>query len=120
VPPQGYLWHAVTLQAGHRSSLELNEQQPAELIVRTRLGGGSIDPGTRVVVYRAGTQKQAAASAPGSEHRFTLDPGDYDVYVENHTGKGRPYALTRSVRLASGQTVEREVALDGESRANGK
>jgi hypothetical protein len=120
VPPQGYLWHAVTLQAGHRASLEFKEEKPAELIVRTSVSKEPIDQSTRVVIYQAGTQKQAAASAPGAEHRFTLDAGDYDIYVENLSGKGRPYTTERSVHLESGKKVERQVALDGESSANGK
>jgi hypothetical protein len=120
VPPQGYFWHAVTLEPGHRATLELKEEKPAELIVRTLLSKTPIDQSTRVVIYAAGTQKQIAASAPGPEHRLTLDPGDYDIYVENQSGKGRPYTMERSVHLESGQKVERQVALDGESTANGK
>jgi hypothetical protein len=79
-----------------------------------------VDKSTRVVIYQAGTQKQTAVSAPGAEHRFTLDAGNYDIYVENQSGKGRPYTMERSVHLESGQKVERQVALDGESTANGK
>jgi len=120
VPPQGYLWHAVTLQPGHRAGLELKEEQPAELLVRTNVLEASIDKNTRVVLYQAGTQKQSAVSAPGPEHRFTLDAGDYDIYVENLSGKGRPYTMERSVHLKSGEKVERQVALDRESTANGK
>jgi hypothetical protein len=120
VPPQGYLWHAVTLQPGHRAGLELKEEKPAELLVRTLASKQPIDQSTRVVIYQAGTQKQVAASSPGPEHRLTLDPGNYDIYVENQSGKGRPYTMDRSVRLESGAKVEREVALDGENTANGK
>jgi hypothetical protein len=120
VPPQGYLWHAVTLQPGHRAGLELKEEQPAELTVRTLLLKQSIDQSTRVVIYQAGTQKQVDTSAPGAEHRLTLDPGTYDIYVENQSGKGRPYTMEHGVRLESGAKVEREVALDGENTANGK
>ncbi|MGO9059773.1 MAG: hypothetical protein ACLQU2_20695 [Candidatus Binataceae bacterium] len=120
VPPQGYLWHAVTLQTGHRAVLELKEEQPAELIVRTLAARKSIDQSTRVIIFASGTQRQVAASAPGAEHRLTLDPGDYDVYVENQSGKGQPYVMMRSVHLESGQKAEREVALDGETTANGK
>ena len=72
------------------------------------------------MIFAAGTQKQVTVSAPGPEHRLTLDPGDYDMYVENQSGKGRPYAMVRSVRLESGQKVERQVALDGETTADGK
>jgi hypothetical protein len=119
VPPQGYLWHAVALRPGHRAGLEFKDEKPAELIVDTTLGKTPIDPGTRVVIYHAGTQKQAAVSMPGPQHRFTLDPGDYDIYVENQSGKGRPYVMDRSVHLESGQKTERQVALDGESSAHG-
>ena len=59
VPPQGYLWHAVTLQPGHRATLELKEEKPAELMVRTSVFKTPIDGSTRVVIYQAGTQKQA-------------------------------------------------------------
>jgi hypothetical protein len=120
LPPQGYLWHDVTLQSGHRASLEFKEEKPAELIVRTSAFKKPIDQSTRVVIFAGGTQRQVAASAPGPAHRLTLDPGDYDIYVENQSGKGRPYTMDRSVHLGSGQKVEREVALDGENTANGK
>jgi hypothetical protein len=120
LPPQGYLWHDVTLQSGHRAALELKEEKPAELIVHTLAFRQPIDQSTRVVIFAGGTQKQVAVSAPGAGHRLTLDPGDYDIYVENQSGKGRPYIMAGSVHLESGQKVEREVALDGESTANGK
>jgi hypothetical protein len=120
VPPQGYLWHDVTLEPGHRRSLEFKEEGQAELIVRTSLLKAPIDQKTRVVIYQAGTQKQAAVSEPGPEHRFSLDAGDYDIYVENDSGKGRPYVMERSVHLESGHKVESQVALDGETTANGK
>jgi hypothetical protein len=120
VPPQGYLWHDVMLRPGHRAGLEFKEQKPAQLIVHTSLNALPIDLGTRVVIYHAGTQRQAAESMPGPAHCFTLDPGDYDIYVENQSGKGRPYVLERSVHLESGQKAERQVALDGESSAHGK
>lgn len=120
VPPQGYLWHDVMLRPGHRALLQLKEEQPAELLVRTLALKKSIDQSTRIVIFAAGTQRQIAVSGPGAEHRLTLDPGDYDIYVENQSGKGRPYVMERSVHLESGQKVEREVALDGETTTNGK
>jgi hypothetical protein len=55
---------------------------------------------------------KVAASDPGSEHRFKLDPGNYDVYVENRSGKGKPYATSPGVHLESGAKVERTVPLD--------
>jgi len=119
VPPQGYLWHDVTLRQGHRAGLEFKEEKPAELIVHTSVARTPIDSATRVIVYQAGTQKQIAVSTPGAQHRFTLDPGDYDIYVENHSGKGRPFMMDRPIHLESGQKVERQVALDGENSANG-
>jgi hypothetical protein len=118
-PPQGYYWHAVELPPGREARLRLGEVQQAELLVQTTLQGLGLDAQTRVVVYRAGTQSQVAASAPGLEHRLQLDPGDYDVYVENHYGKGQPYALDRGIHLGSGQKVARKVALDGPSKGGG-
>jgi len=70
------------------------------------------DDATRVVVLRAGTQTKVDESAPGSEHRFKLDPGDYDVYVENRSGKGKPYATSAGIHLESGAKVVRTVPLD--------
>ncbi len=111
-PPQGYYWHAVTLKPGERANLELNEVMPAELIVHPQRAQIPLDKQTRVVVYKAGTQSQIGASEPGSEHRFKLEPGDYDVYVENHSGAGAPYATDRGIHLRGGDTVERKIALD--------
>jgi hypothetical protein len=111
-PPQGYYWHAVALKPGERARLSLDEVVPAELVVQPVLSRLNLDNATRVVVYRAGTQSRVAESAPGPEHRFKLDPGDYDVYVENHSGKGRPYAAAPGIHLDSGAKVERQVPLD--------
>jgi hypothetical protein len=65
-----------------------------------------------VVILRAGTQTKVAESDPGSEHRFKLDPGDYDAYVENRSGKGKPYVTSAGIHLDSGAKVERTVPLD--------
>lgn len=111
-PPQGYNWHAVTLEPGHRTRLTLDEVVPGELVIRPVWSKIAMDKSTRVVVYRAGTQKQVAVSPPAPEHRFKLQPGDYDVYVENSSGKGRPYATTGGIHIESGAKVEREVPLD--------
>jgi hypothetical protein len=115
-PPQGYYWHAVELPPGRRAELHLGEVVPAELIVQPVLATLPLDNQTRVLVYKAGTQSQVAASDPGPEHRFRLDPGDYDVYVENRYGKGQPYALDRGIHLDSGQKMARKVPLDGQSK----
>ena len=111
-PPQGYDWHAVTLQPGRSAVLTMDEVVPAELVVQTVMSKLPIDNSTRVVILRGGTQTKVAESAPGSEHRFKLDPGDYDIYVENHSGKGKPYATSNGVHLDSGAKVERTVPLD--------
>jgi hypothetical protein len=111
-PPQGYDWHAVPLRPGERARLTLGQIVPAELDVQTTLQKLPIDSATRVVVMRAGSQSQVAQSAPGTAHQFKLDPGDYDIYVENGSGKGRPTALVPGVHLDSGATVEKTVPLD--------
>jgi hypothetical protein len=112
VPPQGVDWNAVQLKPGERTRLTLGEVVPAQLDVKTVLGGQPIDSATRVVVYRAGTQSQVGESAPGTPHHFQLEPGDYDVYVENHSGKGHPTATVNGIHLGAGAKVERTVPLD--------
>ncbi len=111
-PPQGYDWHAVTLGPGHSAVLTMDEVRPAELVVQTVMSKIPLDNSTRVVILRGGTQVRVAASDPGGEHRFKLDPGDYDVYVENRSGKGKPFATSAGVHLESGAKVERTVPLD--------
>jgi hypothetical protein len=111
-PPQGYDWHAVALAPGHRAVLTLDEVVKAELLVQTVMSKIPFDNSTRVVVLRGGTQTKVAESDPGSEHRFKLEPGDYDVYVENHSGKGKAYATLGGIHLDSGAKVERTVPLD--------
>jgi hypothetical protein len=112
-PPQGYFFHGVELRPNNRSELTLDEVVQAELTVQPILSGVAMDNSTRVVVYKAGTQNQVAASAPAPEHRFKLDPGDYDVYLENNSGKGAPTAMDRGIHLDSGAKVERKVSLGG-------
>jgi len=111
-PPQGYNWHAVTLAPGHRALLTLNEVEKAELVVQPVLSKIPINDTTRVVILRGGTQTRVAESEPGGEHRFKLDPGDYDAYVENRSGKGKPFATSTGIHLDSGAKVERTVPLD--------
>ena len=111
-PPQGYDWHAVTLIPGRHKHLTLDEVQHAELTIQPMLSKLAMDKTSRVVVYRAGTQSQVAVSDPAAEHRLTLEPGDYDVYVENRSGKGRPYSMLNGVHLDPGAKVSREVPLD--------
>jgi hypothetical protein len=111
-PPQGYDWHAVPLEPGHRALLTLDEVVKAELLVQPVMSKISIDNSTRVVILRAGTQTKVAESDPGVEHRFKLEPGDYDAYVENRSGKGKPFATSAGIHLESGAKVERTVPLD--------
>jgi hypothetical protein len=111
-PPQGYDWHAIQLAPGHRALLTLDEVVKAELLVQPVMSKIPIDNSTRVVILRAGTQTKVAESEPGVEHRFKLDPGDYDAYVENRSGKGKPYATSAGIHLDSGAKVERTVPLD--------
>ncbi len=111
-PPQGYDWHAVPLAPGHRALLTLDEVMKAELLVHPVMSKIPIDNSTRVVILRAGTQTKVAESDPGIEHRFKLEPGDYDAYVENRSGKGKPFATSAGIHLESGAKVERTVPLD--------
>ena len=112
-PPQGYDWHALALAPGRRAVLTLNEVEKADLLVQPVLSKLVINDATRVVILRGGLRDGGRAeSDPGGEHRFKLDPGDYDVYVENRSGKGKPYATSAGVHLESGAKVERTVPLD--------
>ncbi len=111
-PPQGYDWHAVTLTPGRRAALTLDEVQHAELTIQPMLSHLAMDKTSRVIVLRAGTQSQVAVSEPAPEHRITLEPGDYDVYVENHADKGRRFSTLNGIHLNSGAKVTREVPLD--------
>jgi hypothetical protein len=111
-PPQGYDWHAVALAPGHRALLMLDEVVKADLFVQPVMSKLPLNDSTRVVILRAGSQVKVAESDPGSEHRFKLDPGDYDIYVENRSGKGKSYATSNGVHLDSGAKVERTVPLD--------
>ena len=111
-PPQGYDWSAVTLKPGQRARLSLGEVVPAELDVQTMLHGASIDDDTHVIVFRAGTQNRAGDSPPGTAHQFKLDPGDYDVSVENGSGKGHPTASVPGIHLDGGAKVEKTIPMD--------
>jgi hypothetical protein len=111
-PPQGYDWHALALAPGHRALLTLGEVAKADLLVQPQISKITINDTTRVVILRAGTQTKVAESDPGGEHRFQLEPGDYDAFVENRSGKGKPYVTSAGIHLDSGAKVERTVPLD--------
>ena len=89
-PPQGQWWRQVQLQGNSLARLELRERIRGELRVHPLLGGRDVSTTTEVIIYQAGTQKTVARSAPTAEHRFSLDAGAYDIYVQNSTGKGKP------------------------------
>jgi len=118
-PPQGYFWPGVVLAAGGVAHIALKQQIPAQLRVLTTVAKQPIDGKTRVVIFHHGTQRQVAADGPSSSHQFTLDPGDYDIYVENLSGRGRPYILERGIHLSSGAKVEHQVTLDTEASNHG-
>jgi hypothetical protein len=111
-PPQGYDWHAVTLIPGQRKAITLDEVQRAELTIQPMLSKLAIDKTSRVIVYRAGTQSQVAVSEPAPEHRIKLESGNYDIFVENHSSKGRPFSTLNGIHLDPGAKVSREVPLD--------
>ncbi|MGE0820564.1 MAG: hypothetical protein AB7G75_00685 [Candidatus Binatia bacterium] len=110
-PPQGQWWRKVELRQGSVARLEAREQVQTELRVRPVLEGKDISSATEVVIYRAGTQKEVARSKPSTEHRFTLGTGTYDIYVQNTTGKGKPF-VTDHAEIATEEPVEKTVPLD--------
>lgn len=118
-PPQGYFWPGVNLTPGGVAHIALKQEVPAQLRVLTTVARQPIDGQTRVVIFHHGTQRQVAADGPAPSHQFTLDPGDYDIYVENLSGHGRPYILDHGIHLSSGAKVEHQVALDMEANSHG-
>ena len=111
-PPQGQWFRQVQLQGNSLARLELRERVKGELRVHPLLGGKDISAATEVIIYQAGTQKTVARSAPAAEHRFSLDTGAYDIYVQNSTGKGKPFVIDR-VEIQGEEPVEKNVPLDG-------
>ena len=110
-PPQGQWWRKVELQSGARAELSLKERVQGELRVLPLLTGQDVSAVTQVIIYEAGTQKEVTRSEPNREHRFMLDAGEYDVFVANPTGKGKPFALERA-EVKGEETVEKKVPLD--------
>jgi hypothetical protein len=110
-PPQGQWWRKVELQSGVRAELNLKERVQGELRVLPLLTGQDVSAVTQVIIYEAGTQREVARSEPNREHRFRLDTGEYDVFVANPTGKGKPFALERA-EVKGEETVEKKVPLD--------
>src|SRR5579863_111413 len=101
-PPQGYYWHGVALNPQRRTILKLDPSDRAELVVQPWWSNLALDKSTRIVVYRAGTQQQVAVSPPAPEHRIELEPGDYDIMVENDSGHGAASKVDKGVHLDPG------------------
>jgi len=110
-PPQGQWWRQVQLKGNSLATLELRERIHGELRVHPLLSGKDVSTATEVIIYQAGTQKTVARSAPTAEHRFSLDAGAYDIYVQNSTGKGKPFVIDR-VEIQGEAPVEKNVPLD--------
>ncbi|MCS6926195.1 MAG: hypothetical protein NZ578_09895 [Candidatus Binatia bacterium] len=115
-PPQGQWWRKVELQSGGRAELSLRERVKGELRVLPLLNGRDASAVTQVIIYEAGTQKEVSRSEPSPEHRFALDAGEYDVFVANPTGKGKPFVLERA-EVKGEETVEKTIPLDEGQRA---
>jgi len=111
-PPQGQWFRQVQIQANSLARLELHERIRGELRVHPLLSGQDVSAATEVIIYQAGTQKTVARSAPAPEHRFSLDAGAYDIYVQNSTGRGKPFVIDR-VEIQGEEPVEKNVPLDG-------
>lgn len=110
-PPQGQWFRQVQLKGNSLATLELRERIHGELRVHPLLEGKDVSAATEVVIYQAGTQKTVARSAPTAEHRFSLDTGAYDIYVQNSTGRGKPFVIDR-VEIRGEEPVEKNVPLD--------
>lgn len=110
-PPQGQWYRDVQLKGNSLATLELRERIRGQLRVHPLLSGKDVSTATEVIIYEAGTQKTVARSAPTAEHRFSLDAGAYDIYVQNSTGKGKPFVIDR-VEIQGEEPVEKNVPLD--------
>lgn len=115
-PPQGQWWRKIELQSGGRAELSLKERVKGELRVLPLLNGRDVSAMTQVIIYEAGTQKEVSRSEPSPEHRFALDAGEYDVFVANPTGRGKPFVLERA-EVKGEEVVEKKVPLDASERS---
>ncbi len=118
VPPQSQWWREVQLHRGGLQQLTLEEQIRGSLLVRPFLNGRDISELALVIIYDAGTQKEIDRSEPGIEHRFELDKGEYDVFVSNPTGSGKPFTVERA-EILDEDTVEKQVVLDLDAQSEG-
>jgi hypothetical protein len=111
-PPQAQWVRKLELQSSRLSYFDLRERVKGELRVRPLLDGRDASALTQVIIYEAGTQKEVSRSEPGPEHRFALDAGNYDIFITNPTGKGKPFIMDRA-EVKGEETVEKTVPLDG-------
>jgi len=111
IPPQAQWWRKVQLQGNSLARLEVKERVRGELRVHPLLNGKDVSTATEVIIYQAGTQKEVARSVPSAEHRFALDAGAYDIYVQNSTGRGKPFVIDRA-EITGEEPVDRSVPLD--------
>ena len=112
-PPQAQWWRQVELRSGGIQHLQIRERVQGQLLVKPLLNGRDVSPKTGVVVYYQGTQKEAARSEPGREHRFMLDAGLYDIFIANQTGQGQPFVVSQA-EVEGEHIVEKDVFLDGQ------
>jgi uncharacterized protein (DUF2141 family) len=111
IPPQSHWMRQVELQANGIARMNFREQALGELRVRVFLEGKDVSALMQVIISPAGVNKEFARSEPGSEHRFRLNPGTYDILVMNPTGNGKPFMEDR-VELKGSEAVEKDVELD--------
>ena len=114
IPPQPQWWRKVTLQGSSVARLNLHERVHGELRVHPLLEGKDVSATTHVIIYEAGTQKEVARSDPGSEHRFRLETGKYDIFVQNTIEKGKPFVIDHA-EITGEEPVEKQVPLDAQS-----
>ncbi len=112
-PPQAQWWRQVELRSGGVQHLQIRERVQGQLVIHPLLNGRDVSQKTGVIIYFPGTQKEAARSEPGEQHRFMLDSGAYDIFVANQTGQGQPFVMDRA-EVKGEEVVEKDVALDGQ------
>ena len=112
-PPQAQWWRQVELRSGGVQHLQIRERVQGQLVVHPLINGRDVSQKTGVIIYFPGTQKEAARSEPGEQHRFMLDSGAYDIFVANQTGQGQPFVMDRA-EVKGEEVVEKDVALDGQ------
>jgi hypothetical protein len=118
-PPQAQWWRQVELRGGGVQHLQIRERVQGQLVVHPLINGRDVSAKTGVIIYFPGTQKEAARSEPGEQHRFLLDSGPYDIFVANQTGQGQPFVMDRA-EVKGEEVVEKDVALDKQGEQGGQ